>query len=156
MSRQFVCARKQEDGKMATKTISINLRWTGWLLAALFLGALWLQAAPVHAQGGLATVSGEVWLDGNGNGEQESYEPLLANHPVTLISRSEGLPGVLAVRVVTDEDGRFTFRNIQYGDYSLSAEDGPAKDISVSLERSSATVSLSVAGMQLFLPVMNK
>lgn len=141
---------------MAMKTISSNVRWIGWLLTALFLGALWLQAAPVHAQGGLANVSGEVWLDGNGNGERESYEPLLANHPVMLVSRGEGLPGVLAVRVVTDENGRFAFRNIQYGDYTLSAEDGSTKDISVSLERSSATVSLSVAGMQLFLPVMSK
>lgn len=141
---------------MSTKTIVVRIQWLVCLSALLCLLAVGLLPASTHAQSSLANVSGEVWFDANGNGKREVYEPLLVEHPVTLVSRGDALPGVLAVRVVTDENGRFSFRNIEFGDYTISAGTGAVQDINVSMERSSTAVSLGVLGQRIFLPVLQK
>ncbi|MEZ4638405.1 MAG: hypothetical protein R2873_29525 [Caldilineaceae bacterium] len=141
---------------MTKMTMVSGRLWSGLVLVMLVVAALWTQVTMVHAQSGLATVTGEVWLDANDNGERDEMEPLLAEQPVTLVSRGDGLPGVMTVLVYSDADGRFTFPNVGFGDYTLRTESGQAREITVSLERSTASVILPVAGQRVFLPVVGR
>lgn len=134
-----------------------NVRATlRWMILGLVLLTLSVGAAVSVQASGLATVTGEVWFDVNGNGVREDSEPLLPQHPVTLVGYGVDGPGVLALRLVTDANGRFTFGNIEYGEYVLNAGDGAALDITVSNERSSATVALGVIGQRIFLPLLQR
>lgn len=82
-----------------------------------------LNPPPVEADGGyfiLASVSGGVWDDQNGNGLRELNEPRLANMPVSLWSSDDRHVGTLR----TDVDGLYEFDDLEPGVYRLEVELG--------------------------------
>ncbi len=62
------------------------------------------------------TIAGQVFEDFNANGERDEGEPLLSNVLVTLRGEKDSL----VIRRITNEYGRFEFRDLAPGRYTLT------------------------------------
>jgi len=65
----------------------------------------------------LGSIGGVVWLDDNGNGQRESNEVLLPGQVVYLDLDQDGQKGAEEPQAVTDECGRYLFRDLRPGQY---------------------------------------
>jgi hypothetical protein len=127
-----------------------------FLLSALILFASTAGTTRAENPANLATITGIVWFDLNRNGVRDQGEPLMSNHPVYLEEIGDDLPGAMIARVETDGEGVFTFPNLEHGSYRIYLKDGTSLDVAISHERSAASVELSFAGRQIFLPLLNR
>jgi hypothetical protein len=126
------------------------------LLSALILFALPAGTTMAENPADLATISGVVWFDLNRDGVRDEGEPLISNHPVYLQRIGDDLPGAMIARVETDGEGVFSFPNLEHGSYRVYTKDGASLDVAIAHERSVASVELSFAGRQIFLPLLNR
>ena len=70
--------------------------------------------------GGTAEIRGKYYIDGNSNGERESYEHGVANERVDLVNSS----GVVVESLKTFINGTFIFDDVAAGTYSLRFYEG--------------------------------
>ena len=69
---------------------------------------------------GLASIGDHVWVDANGNGQQDAGEIGLAGVGVELFASVAGLPsGAAVATTTTDANGRYLFNNLAGGTYIL-------------------------------------
>jgi hypothetical protein len=129
---------------------------TAVLLSALILFTSTAGTIRAENPANLATITGIVWFDLNRNGVRDRGEPLMSNHPVYLEEIGDDLPGAMIARVETDGEGVFSFPNLEHGNYRIYLKDGASLDVAIAHERSVASVELSFAGRQIFLPLLNR
>ena len=88
------------------------------ILVLMSLAALGASSALIETE---ASVSGSVWRDDNGNGQQDAGEPGFANHIVRLKNIQSG-----EVReAATNGAGVFAFSSLTPGQYSVRVPVGP-------------------------------
>jgi hypothetical protein len=66
------------------------------------------------------TVGDYVWIDNNGNGQQDDGEPGVPGVTVTIYDATTNQPVLVdgqPYQVVTDDDGRYLFTDLPPGDY---------------------------------------
>lgn len=68
-------------------------------------------------------VTGQVWLDSNGNGLKDSGEQGLANHKVFIDVDNDGVRDPLEPRVLTDSSGSYQFDFYVSGSFTIGVED---------------------------------
>ncbi len=85
------------------------------VMVLLVLIATPLVAAPADSQRATASISGEVYMDGNVNRVREPLEAGISGARVILLDASGGY----VTETTTDTDGYYTFGNLEVATYQL-------------------------------------
>jgi hypothetical protein len=75
----------------------------------------------------IGRITGRVWLDRNGNGQQDASEPGVAGIPLALAPQvvASGEASDIVLTTTTDAAGRFEFSALPFGRYVLAILDLP-------------------------------